>query len=382
MAYCDTGRYFHVAVDAFKRATEIDPSYPDVHYRLGYIYERQGRKDLAMMEYEKELEFHPTSENAILRIYFLNGFLLTKVDTSRFFSKYSAFQGIDFPVKGIIIANKSVLYATDLYHKKRELLKGEKVTITGASDKKLEKDYKSDSFYILEGGQELLNTKDVILESRYEKPAYVSPKKIFRVIKNPVAEDKFSLWLYLNNKDPILLAKVRAVQSHEHNGEAVFGITVNDLYDDNSENYIPVTWSPDERYMFVNYSGEIYTPDGKSIKLSDKVYSSPVWHNNLLYLRGTGEDDAVYTFDPTTREFRKFLDVSGGERKAGEPILGRIKIWWPVQIKGKTMEVHFERYNKQAKDEDEGCMTIDVTADMNGKIVKKKKEIHVCEDAY
>ncbi len=382
MAYCEIGEFEDNAANAFKKAIEIDPSYPDAHYRLGYIYERRQRYGLAMMEYEKELEFHPTSENAISHISFLNRMqlLLVKIDSSRLFSRYSAFQGIGFPTKGIVVANKSILYALDLHHKKRELPKGERVTITGLFDKKLEKEDKSDFFYILEGEQELLNTKDVILESRYENPAYLSPNKKFRVVKNPIAEDKFYLWLRLDNKDPILLAKVRAVQSYEHNGVTVFGITVNDLYDDVSENYIPVTWSRDERYMFVNYSGEIYTPDGKTIKLSSKIYSSPIWHNNLLFLRGTGEDDAVYTFNLDTREFRKFLDVSGGERKGAEPILGRIKIWPPVQIKGNTMEIYFERNNKQAKNEDEDCMTIDVTADMNGKIIKKKKNVFMCNE--
>ena len=82
------------------------------------------------------------------------------------------------------------------------------------------------------------------------------------------------------------------------------------------------------------------------------------------------------------REFRKFLDVSDGERKIADSRIGYIKTWTPVEIKGNALKVNFERYNKEAKNIDEGCMTIDVTADMNGKIIKKKKTISVCDDAY
>lgn len=382
MAYCDRGQFVHDAANAFKKAIEIDPSYPDAHYRLGIIYEKQEKKDLARLEYEKELEFHPTSENAILRIYFLDGILLTKVDTSRFFSKYSAFQGIAFPAKGIINAKKSVLYAVDLYHKGRELLKGESVTIIGLFDKKLEKDYKSDFFYILEGEKELLNTKDVILESRYENPTYVSPKKKYRVVKNPVSNEEFHLWLRLDKKDLVHLAKASIIPEIDPDDNSSKSIAINDVYYEVFGKYNPVSWSSDERHMFVDYSKEIYTPDGKSIKLSGKTYSSPIWHENLLFLRGTGKDDAVYTFNLNTREFRKFLDVSDGERKDMDSRVDTIKTWSPVKIRGNTMEVIFQRHNKEPKNIDEGCMMIEVIADMNGKIVKKKKEIYVCEDTY
>jgi tetratricopeptide (TPR) repeat protein len=383
MAYWERGQFVHVAADAFKKAIEIDPSYPDAHYRLGYIYERQGKKDLAMLEYEKELEFHPASENAISHIYFLKGILLSKVDTSRFFSKYSAFQGIGFPTKGIVIAGKSVLYAMDLYHKGRELLKGDGVTIVGLFDKKLEKDYKNDFFYILEGGKELLNTRDVILESRYENPTYVSPKKRFQVVKNPVSGDEFHLWLRLDKKDLIHLAKVSIIPEIDPDDDrSNKSISINDVYYEVHGKYNPVSWSPDERYLFVECTGEVFTPEGKSIKLSSETYSSPLWHGNLLFSRGVGKDDAVYMFDLNTKEFRKFLDIPDGERKRGDVRVSNIRTWLPVEIKNNTMKIIFERYNKKAKNIDEGCMMIEVIADMNGKIIKKKKEIYGCEDAY
>jgi tetratricopeptide (TPR) repeat protein len=47
------------AIDVFKKILVRNPSYPEVHYRLGMIYFRQGNLPEAEEEYMKELEANP-----------------------------------------------------------------------------------------------------------------------------------------------------------------------------------------------------------------------------------------------------------------------------------------------------------------------------------
>lgn len=52
------------AEKAFKKLTELEPVLADAHYRLGLTYEKQGRRELAIGEYQETLRFVPDHEDA------------------------------------------------------------------------------------------------------------------------------------------------------------------------------------------------------------------------------------------------------------------------------------------------------------------------------
>jgi tetratricopeptide (TPR) repeat protein len=55
---------FQEAEEAFRRATQIDPSYAEAHNNLGYLLERQGKLPEALAEYRKALESKPDYRRA------------------------------------------------------------------------------------------------------------------------------------------------------------------------------------------------------------------------------------------------------------------------------------------------------------------------------
>jgi len=55
---------FGVAVDSFTRALELSPGAPNVLLWRGYAYERQGRRDLALRDFQDALAASPDSEEA------------------------------------------------------------------------------------------------------------------------------------------------------------------------------------------------------------------------------------------------------------------------------------------------------------------------------
>jgi Flp pilus assembly protein TadD len=58
-ACAQQGRH-NAAIGAFKRASEIKPDSPRVHYNLGQAYEAAGVPREAWFEYKKALEIDPT----------------------------------------------------------------------------------------------------------------------------------------------------------------------------------------------------------------------------------------------------------------------------------------------------------------------------------
>lgn len=57
---------FQEALSEFKRALELAPNLPGLHFSIGFIYERQKDYFKAFREYEKELKLNPASANAEL----------------------------------------------------------------------------------------------------------------------------------------------------------------------------------------------------------------------------------------------------------------------------------------------------------------------------
>lgn len=57
-AYAQQGRH-NAAIGAFKRASEIKPDSPRIHYNLGQAYEAAGVPREAWFEYKKALEIDP-----------------------------------------------------------------------------------------------------------------------------------------------------------------------------------------------------------------------------------------------------------------------------------------------------------------------------------
>jgi Tfp pilus assembly protein PilF len=57
-AYAQQGRH-NAAIGAFKRASDIRPGSPRIHYNLGQAYEAAGVPREAWFEYKKSLEIDP-----------------------------------------------------------------------------------------------------------------------------------------------------------------------------------------------------------------------------------------------------------------------------------------------------------------------------------
>lgn len=52
------------ALAHFRKALEIDPAYPNLHFNLGNVYMKMDKIDDAIMEYKKEIEISPQNINA------------------------------------------------------------------------------------------------------------------------------------------------------------------------------------------------------------------------------------------------------------------------------------------------------------------------------
>jgi tetratricopeptide (TPR) repeat protein len=64
MAKNDLGR----AEENFRKAVELDPQLTNIHYRIGWIAEKQGRLEVAEAEYVKELEISPQHFKALYNL--------------------------------------------------------------------------------------------------------------------------------------------------------------------------------------------------------------------------------------------------------------------------------------------------------------------------
>jgi hypothetical protein len=210
----------------------------------------------------------------------------------------------------------------------------------------------------LDKKKDLINTQDVILKSCYLSPAYVSPAKKIQIIKNPAAhlmEERssarhFSLWLKVEGRGPLFLGNYAEQRA------------------DDLKRFI--TGSADERYLFIGFLRKVISSDGAMMVVLNDLYTSPVWYEDILFLRGRGENDAVYSLNLKTKKFKKFLEVSGGLRFS-EVVKGEMLTWDPVTVENGLVNVSFTRIDLHPTEKGKHCMTIAITADQDGRTVKE-----------
>ena len=75
-AYAEQGRY-SAAIGSFKRAADLEPGSPKVHYNLGQAYEAAGVSTEAWFEYRKALEVDPQFQPATVALAELSARLKT-----------------------------------------------------------------------------------------------------------------------------------------------------------------------------------------------------------------------------------------------------------------------------------------------------------------
>ena len=73
IAYADLGaiymdqKKYDDALRAFERAVKLDPDQPDMHFRLGRVYQAMGNAPAAAREFARAKELHKRSDDALLK---------------------------------------------------------------------------------------------------------------------------------------------------------------------------------------------------------------------------------------------------------------------------------------------------------------------------
>ncbi len=73
IAYFDLGviytaqRKYPEALDALRRAEMLDPQRPDVHYRLGRLYQAMGNSVESQKEFDRVKELHEKTEEDVAK---------------------------------------------------------------------------------------------------------------------------------------------------------------------------------------------------------------------------------------------------------------------------------------------------------------------------
>jgi len=356
------------AMAAFHQVIKLKASFPEAHLQLGELYERQGDFLTANYEYRQEIHFYSKSEKAIKALGRLRGKMEKAIDPAKFFSPNSSFAGITLPQEGIVAVEKAELY-DESYLRKGELPRGKTLQIQGIYDRALKKNDHSpyEFLFVLDKKKGLINIRDVILKMSYGSPAFLSPAKKIQIIKNPIAhllEERpksmarhFSLWLKAEGREPLFLGNYAERQAED----------LSKL----------VSWSPDERYLFVPFLRKVLSADGSMVLVLNDSYTSPVWYEETLFLRGRGEDDAVYSLNLKTKEFKKFLDLSEGLRFL-DTVKGELAVWEPAKIEKGMIKAKFTRIDLHPAEKDRHCMTLEVTADQYGNILNKSMNWDSC----
>jgi len=306
---------------------------------------------------------------------------------------YGPFKGYSFPQMGTIAPNKTIIYdsvlrqciectsdvsnnagsPSDICKPSVILHSGDEVLITGISSKYIVGPTDDKYFFVLGNGMGLVSTRDIILENAIDKPAFVSLNNIFTVIKTPV--DGLYSYLWLRTKEGKFVFLSPMAWDILFTFDVPTGLLLQYRF-----TFIPISWSKDERYMFVELTGKLMKPDGSSIEFSKDKYSSPVWHGDTLFLRGTGIDDAVYALNLNDMKIRKFLDISDGRRR--DTYLDSIMTSRAIEIRDGHVTALFERLDDSPPPDvvESGCMTVEVTADMKGEIINKQIYRELCDE--
>lgn len=355
----------------------IDPQYPQAHYQLARLYERWDLFLSARDELLLELEYHPDSENAASRLANLNAKIEERL--ARNFSK------MRFPMKAVVagaetnifedsyksksICNESdVLTLTGIYGKKVNRLIFTGQTDKRRSSKRIPRTFDYDVLYTVKGGG-LVRAVDVILEHYIKNPALISPSGKITIVKNPIGPDEpsdkttspkstIALWLKNDTGHFIHLADINETK-----------IAINKA----------VRFSPDEKHLFIVPSASLMSAQGEP-EWEDETsrLTSPFSLDDIVLLRGFGENDAVYVFDLNIFTLKKFIDISDGIRVGSNRADIFVK-WNPVKFENNIFTADFIRRNPRPANPEAPCMLIVVKADESGKILGKEiKETDEC----
>lgn len=260
-----------------------------------------------------------------------------------------------------ISAEGDILTITGFYRKRvnRLVLIGS-VDHERLSGKKISRRFDYDVLYTVKGGG-LVRAVDVILEDYIKKPALISPTGKITIVINPIApgntyketaptKDIFALWLKKDTGNFVALTKINETK-----------IDMNKV----------IKFSPDEKYLFIVPSATLMSAQGVPAWEEKDRLTSPLWLDDLVLLRGVGENDAVYVFDLKTFTQKKFIDVSDGVRVGNNRTNIRVT-WNPVKLENGIFTTDFIRRHPKPPNPATPCMLIVVKSDENGKILSKE----------
>ncbi|MBI5888276.1 MAG: tetratricopeptide repeat protein [Deltaproteobacteria bacterium] len=376
--YEDNFKVYRKEEAVLQEIINIDPQYPQAHYQLGRLYEKLDWFLTAKDELLLELKYHPDSENAASRLANLNAKIEERAD--------AGFKGSRFPRKVMVVGKDTSIYDNS-YQNKSSPSEGDILTVTGfygkrvnrlificsagrdrLSNKKIPRRFDYDVLYTVKNGG-LVRAVDVILEDCIKKPALTSPSRKITIVENQIATSDtykktapakgiFALWLKKKTGKFILLTEVNETKMALDKA---------------------VRFSPDEKYFFIVPTATLMSAESVSVWEGKDKLTSPLLLNDIVFLRGINENDAVYTFDLKTFILKKFIDVDDGVR-FGDSKDDTIAVWNPVRFENGIFTADFIRRHLRPPNPDAPCMLIVVKADENGKILGKEiTETNECE---
>lgn len=277
----------------------------------------------------------------------------------------SPFKHFQYPQEGTVVVENAEVYDSNL-NKIHTLRERDSVTISEISERylkhKSDRPYDNILFYKLKESGNLISTADVILEYHHNNPAYISPNKTIKMIVQPLNslismhwhDIKYKLWLISGDGNPIFLT------TYHYTG---------------CEPIEFVKFSPNEEFIFIEKTGEMFTSKGVLFGGGNTGLSSPTWDHDKVFFRGMGSDDRVYVLNLIEKKFKIFLDLKGDEY-SDEPYCDAV--WEPIEIISNTINTSFTRLMPPTEDHPTRCLTVKLTADINGKILSRKEDY--CDD--
>lgn len=374
--YDDNNKVLRKKEAVLQEILTIDQQYPQAHYQLARLYERWDFFLSARDELLLELKYHPDSENAASRLANLNA----KIEERLVLNSGK----MRFPIKAVVAAAKTNIFENS-YESKSICDEGDVLTITGIygkkvnrliftgqtdnkrrSGKKIPRTFDYDVLYTVKGGG-LVRAVDVILEHYIKNPALISPSGKITIVKSPIGPDEpsteqsnkatspkstIALWLKNDKGHFIPLADINEAK-----------IAINKA----------IKFSPDEEHLFIVPSAALISAQGEPEweKNETSRLTSPFLLEDIVLLRGVGENDAVYVFDLNTFTRKKFIDVSDGIRVGNNRADVRV-VWNPVKFENGIFTADFIRRNPRPANPKAPCMLIVVKADKSGKILSKE----------
>ncbi len=384
-----------------QKVLELDPGYLGSHEEAAGFFLDASRlpnnRCKAWQEYLKELRVHPGKEKTLKALKALRDEMRIPLTEGRsphgdFKETNSVFRTESFPKTGIVIKGDVPVYGESLL-KSGELQKGERIELTGLYPYALGcwsgLPYAAGSFkyfYIIKGDKDdkvqIVSVEDIVVDEQ-DDPAYISPDGSSVALKTPI--------YFYHDGDSFFKSKKYHVWLKPENGDIVFIGPYYKNWDNSVDNMFwspywfknAVSWSPDGEYLFVECSGKVYSKGGRLLFDNEMDYTSPLWHGGHVYFRGTAGDDAVYSLNLESMEFKKFFDSIEGGWPASEEsydIREECKMLSkPMRFEDGTFKINFLRHAPEPRNYSIGaCLDVEVTVDESGEVISKKSRQYQC----